>query len=399
MLYRKNPKNGDELSILGFGAMRLPLNDDGSIDQERATFQVRYAIDHGVNYVDTAWPYHMGESEPFIGRALGDGYREKVKLATKLPQWMVREYEDMDRFLNSQLEKLNTSHIDYYLVHSLIGSSWEKIHKLGVLDFLDRAKVDGRIINAGFSFHGTTDDFKKVIDAYDWDFCQIQYNFLDTERQVGTEGLEYAASKGLGIIIMEPLRGGNIARNVPPAIQEIWNEAELKRSAAEWALRWVWNRPEVTVVLSGMNEEAHIEENLRIAGEAFPDSLSHGELELVDRVAEKYSELMKIDCTACKYCMPCPQGVEIPHCFEMYNNMHMFGNEEQIKMMYVAKLGGILNNSGTGFASQCTQCGKCLDECPQSLPIPDLLEKIVEEFEDEGMEKRRAIAKQLFMGD
>ena len=399
MLYRKDPKSGNELSILGFGAMRLPLKDDGGIDEERSTFQVRYSIDHGVNYVDTAWPYHMGESEPFLARALADGYREKVKLATKLPQWMVKKPEDMDCFLNTQLEKLNTDHIDYYLVHSLVGSSWEKIHNLGVLDFLDRAKGDGRIINAGFSFHGNTEDFKKVINAYDWDFCQIQYNFLDRKRQAGIEGLKYAASKGLGIIVMEPLRGGNIAKIVPSAVEDIWNEAEVKRSPAEWALRWVWNHPEVTVVLSGMNEESHVEENLRIADQALPNSLSEKELELVDRVAEKYAELMKIDCTACRYCMPCPQGVEIPHCFEMYNNMHMFDDKDKFKMMYVAKLGGILNNTGMGFASQCTQCGKCLDACPQNLAIPDLLEDVVREFEDERMGERRSIAEMLFLGE
>ena len=263
MLYRKIQKSGDELSILGFGCMRLPLKEDGTIDEERARKQVHYAIDNGVNYVDTAWPYHMGNSEPFLGRALADGYREKVKLATKLPSWMVESREDMDKFLNAQLEKLNTDHIDYYLIHSLVGSLWDRVEKLGVADFLDKAKADGRIINAGFSFHGSGEDFRRIVDGYDWDFCQIQYNFLDEKNQAGTKGLEYAASKGLGVIIMEPLRGGNLARMVPPAIEEIWDEAKEKHTPAEWALRWVWNHPEVTVVLSGMNEETTLKRTLR----------------------------------------------------------------------------------------------------------------------------------------
>ena len=203
MLYRKIPKNGDELSILGFGCMRLASNADGSIDEERATKQLRYAIDNGVNYVDTAWPYHMGASEPFVGRALGDGYREKVKLATKLPSWLIEKREDMDTFLNAQLVKLRTDHIDYYLVHALVGELWDTVEKLGVADFLDKAKADSRIVNAGFSFHGASADFNRIVDAYDWDFCQIQYNFLDEKNQAGTAGLEYAASKGLGVIIME----------------------------------------------------------------------------------------------------------------------------------------------------------------------------------------------------
>ncbi len=261
MLYRKIPKNRDELSILGFGCMRLPAKEDGTIDEERATKQVRYAIDHGVNYVDTAWPYHIGQSEPFLGRALVDGYREKVKLATKLPSWMVKSREDMDKFLNAQLEKLKTDQIDYYLIHALVGELWDNVEKLGVADFLDKAKADGQIVNAGFSFHGAADDFKRIVDAYEWDFCQIQYNFLDEKNQAGTEGLEYAASKDLGIIIMEPLRGGNLASSVPAAVKEIWDEALTKRTAAEWALHWVWNHPEVTVVLSGMKEESNIEEN------------------------------------------------------------------------------------------------------------------------------------------
>lgn len=292
MLYRKIPENGDELSILGFGCMRLPLKE-GKIDEERAREQLRYAIGHGVNYVDTAWPYHMGESEPFVGRALADGYREKVKLATKLPSWTVKSREDMDRILNVQLERLRTDHIDYYLVHGLVGALWDKMEKLEVLSFLDKAKADGLIVNAGFSFHGSVEDFKRIVDAYPWTFCQIQYNFLDEKNQAGTEGLKYAASKGLGVIIMEPLRGGKLTYPIPPAVQEIWDEAPVKRTPAEWSLRWIWNHPEVTVVLSGMNEELHIEENLKIAGEAYPNSLTEAELQLVSKVEQKYRGLMK----------------------------------------------------------------------------------------------------------
>ncbi|WP_406670091.1 aldo/keto reductase [Methanolobus sp. ZRKC4] len=396
MLYRTIPKNGDELSILGFGAMRLPMKEDGNIDEERATNQVRYAIDQGVNYVDTAWPYHMGQSEPFLGRALSDGYREKVKLATKLPTWMIDSREDMDKFLNAQLEKLNTDHIDYYLIHSLAGELWEKVKPLGILDFLDKAKADGRIINAGFSFHGSPDEFRPIIDAYNWDFCQIQYNFLDEKMQAGTEGLEYAASKGLGVIIMEPLRGGSLAGKAPPAVEEIWNEAPVKRTAAEWGLRWVWNHPEVTVVLSGMNEEAHVEENLNIAGEALPDSLTETELELVKRSEKKYREIMKAGCTGCSYCMPCPVGVNIPLCFEHYNNLALVDNLEGERFMYAARLGGAVGLGKPEFASLCVQCGECLDKCPQHLEIPTVLGSVVEELEGSDIEQRAAMARKMF---
>lgn len=396
MLYRKMPKNGDELSILGFGCMRLPSKEDGSIDEERATKQVRYAIDQGVNYVDTAWPYHMGQSEPFLGRALAEGYREKVKLATKLPSWLIQSREDMDKFLNAQLEKLKTDHIDYYLVHALVGELWDNVEKLGVVDFLDKAKTDGRIRNAGFSFHGAAEDFNRIVDAYDWDFCQIQYNFLDEKNQAGTKGLEYAASKNLGVIIMEPLRGGYLANPVPSAVQEIWDEASVKRTAAEWALRWIWNHPEVTVVLSGMNEEIHIEENLTVADKAYPNSLTETELKLVKRVEQKYRELMKVGCTGCRYCMPCPAGVNIPLCFETYNNLYVSSNPDETKFMYAARLGGILSIEGTEFASQCVECEKCLEKCPQQIEIPTILKSVVEELEGSDLEERVAIAKQIF---
>ncbi len=395
MLYRKIPENGDELSILGFGCMRLPLKE-GQIDEERAAQQVRYAIDCGVNYIDTAWPYHMGKSEPFLGQTLVDGYREKVKLATKLPSWTVKSLEDMDRILNAQLERLRTDHIDYYLVHGLVGTLWDKMEKLDVLGFLDKARSEGRIINAGFSFHGSVDDFKRIVDAYSWTFCQIQYNFLDEKNQAGTEGLKYAASKGLGVIIMEPLRGGKLTNPIPPAVQDIWNEASVKRTPAEWALRWIWNHPEVTVVLSGMNEESHIQENLKVADAAYPESLTEAELQLVKKVEQKYRELMKTGCTGCRYCTPCPAEVDIPSCFEIYDNFHLSGNEKEAKLMYAAKPGGIIRGDVSGYASQCVQCGQCIEKCPQHLDIPSLLETVAGEFEGNDFKGWRLIAKKSF---
>lgn len=396
MLYRKMPKSGDELSILGFGCMRLPMKEGFAIDEDRAMVQIRSAIDRGVNYIDTAWPYHNGQSEPFVGRALADGYREKVKLATKLPSWLIEKREDMDRFLDAQLEKLRTDHIDYYLVHALVGDLWDSVEKLGVADFLDKAKVDGRIRNAGFSFHGAGSDFSRIVDAYDWDFCQIQYNFLDEMNQAGTAGLEYAASKGLGVVIMEPLRGGNLTKPVPSEIQKIWDQAPVKRTTAEWALRWVWNHPEVTVVLSGMNDEAHIEENLRVADQALPGSLTNAELQLVKKVEKKYRELLKVGCTGCRYCMPCSSGVNIPLCFEEFNNLAMAENPDGEKFMYAARLGGAVALGTPEFASLCVQCRECVDKCPQHIDIPTVLESVVEELEGPGFEERVAMARQLF---
>jgi len=385
MLYRTMKKTGDELSILGFGCMRLPQKR-GRIDEKRATRQIRFAIDQGVNYLDTAVPYHMGASETFLGRALTDGYREKIKLATKLPPGSIKTREEMDMVLNGQLDRLKTESIDYYLLHGLNGETWNKIKQLGACEFLDKAKADGRIGYAGFSFHGDIDAFKDIVDAYDWEFCQIQYNYLDENNQAGTEGLKYASEKGLGVIIMEPLRGGNLSGKVPPAVQAIWDDAETKRSPAEWGLRWIWNHPEVTVVLSGMNREDHIEENLRIAGEAHPESLSDKELQLVGRVVGQYQSLMKVGCTGCRYCMPCPSGVDIPSCFEYYNRRHVFGDKITPKVMYLVQLGGVGVGGGVtaSYASLCQKCGECEENCPQHLPIPELLEDVAGEFEGRG---------------
>lgn len=378
MLYRRMESTGDDLSILGFGCMRLPQKG-GRIDEDRARRQLLVAIERGVNYVDTAVPYHMGTSEPFVGRALASGYRERVKLATKLPPWLTRTREDMDRILGEQLERLRTDRIDYYLLHGLDGKSWAKIRDLGALEFLESAKADGRIVNAGFSFHGDLPAFKEIVDSYDWAFCQIQYNILDERLQAGTEGLEYAAARGLGVIVMEPLRGGMLARSVPPKVRAIWEEAQVDRSPAEWALRWIWNRPDVHVVLSGMNDEDHIDENLRAAGDALPDSLSEGELDVVRRAAAAYRGLMKADCTGCRYCLPCPSGVAIPACLGVYNAKYAL-QDRHPRLSYAMLVGGVFGGN-PAYASLCTDCGTCLERCPQGLPIPDLLRDVAREFE------------------
>jgi len=377
MLYRKIEKTGDELSVLGFGVMRLP-SKNGRTDEKRATEQIRYAIDQGVNFVDTAIAY-MNES--LVGRILSDGYREKVKLATKIPPWKVNKPEDLEKVCKIQIENFQTDHIDYYMLHGLTIPGWKKMLELDALKFLDKMKDEGKIINAGFSFHGDKDLFKEIVNAYDWDFCLIQYNYLDEENQAGKEGLEYAAAKGMGVLIMEPLRGGNLTRNIPPEVQEIWDQAPIKRTPAEWALRWVLNHPEVTCVLSGMNEEEHIKENLRIADEAIPNSLTQEELELIGKVRDKYRELMKIGCTGCSYCMPCPNGVDIPRCFESYDSMHIFkDNKLRSQIMYAIRSGGFQEGEAA-YASQCIKCGKCEKHCPQDLPIMDLLENVSGEME------------------
>lgn len=379
MLYREVPKNGDKLSILGFGLMRLPgkLNN---INEKRAEKQVLTAIEKGVNYLDTAVPYHNGKSEPFLGKILAqNGIRKKVKIATKLPHWSTRSKDHMEKVLDKQLAKLKTDYIDYYLIHNLNGDGWEKAKSLGVIEFLDDAQKQGKILNTGFSYHGSSEDFKTVIDEYDWTISQIQYNFLDTQNQAGTAGLKYAASKDVGVIIMEPLRGGNLARTPPPEVQKVWHQADTKRTPVEWSFRHIWNHPEVTVVLSGMNNEKHIEENLQLAGEGLSNSLTAKELDLIDHAADTFRKVMRIGCTGCQYCMPCPSGVNIPTCFDTYNSYHAF-KDKQAKLFYIVMNSGVLS-SQTTFASQCTQCGKCMKKCPQELKIPDLLEDVTKDME------------------
>lgn len=378
MLYRVVPKTQEKLPILGFGCMRF-LEKNGAIDEELSLPLLRYAIDNGVTYLDTAWMYHHGQSESFVGRVLTNGYREKVQLATKLPHWLVRTRGDMDVFLQAQLTRLQTDHIDYYLIHSVGKESWQRMKNLGVLDFLDNAKRDGRIIHTGFSFHEDTRTFKKIVDDYSWDVCQIQYNILDEFSQAGREGLLYAAKQGLAVIIMEPLRGGKLANRPPDEIARIWASSKVNRTPAEWALRWLWNQPEVTMVLSGMNDIAQVDENCKTAETAYPKSLNPEESATIADVAKTWRSLMKVPCTGCQYCMPCPFGVNIPSCFEMYNNVHMFGDGWRTNAVYAIRLGGVM--SGVSVASACAECGSCLSSCPQGIDIPNRLKDVSSRFE------------------
>lgn len=395
MQYRKIPKTGEELSVLGFGCMRLPEKRH-KIDKKRAKKQLLMAIDEGVNYFDTAMPYHMGASEIFLGKVLNEeGIRKKINIATKLPHWSVDQAEDMDKIIKTQLRKLQTDYIDYYLLHALNGDSFKKLDKLGVLEFLSDLKANGTIRNAGFSFHGKRKDFKKIIDAYDWDFCQIQYNYLDINHQAGRKGLEYAGEKNIGVIIMEPLRGGNLAKNPPEQIKQMWEDADRKREPVAWSLEWIWNHPQVITVLSGMNDENHIRQNIEIANKVLPKSMSKKDLDIVSKTEQIYRELMKAGCTGCGYCMPCPSGVNIPACFEYYNNYHVFKDKTNAKLFYIGMCGGIMSNKPS-YASLCEECGECEKVCPQGLPITDLLKDVSDEFEGLKFRMILKIAKIIF---
>ena len=380
MQYRKFGKLDFQVSTLGFGAMRLPTEDGGKINESEATKMLHYAIDNGVNYVDTAYPYHDGASEVFVGKALKGGYREKVRVATKLPVWMVETAVDFDKYLNEQLERLQLDYVDFYLLHSLNKENWPKMRDLGVLRWAEKAISDGRFRHLAFSYHDDAETFTQIIDDYDWSMCQIQYNYMDEENQAGVKGLKYAASKGIAVVVMEPLLGGKLV-NPPEPVQSIWDSAAKKRTPADWALQWIWNQPEVSTVLSGMSTMEQVKENIALANNSSIGTLTPDELALYPKVRAKYQELTAISCTNCRYCMPCPQNIDIPGNFGLYNDGIAFDKPEQSRgqygwWKYAHEVQGIFPHDIR--AAQCIECGACEANCPQSIPISKWMKTIHE---------------------
>jgi len=373
MRFRRFGKLDWQVSALGFGAMRLPVigSDHSKVDEPEAIKMIRYAIDHGVNYVDTAYPYHAGNGEIVVGKALSDGYRERVRLATKMPLWNINSREDMDRVFEEQLKKLKTDYVDFYLLHALDKERWIKAKNLNVFDWAERVVSEDRIKYLGFSFHDDYEAFKEIIDGYDkWTLCQIQYNYENEEVQAGTRGLKYAAGKGLAVVIMEPLLGGTLA-NPPPAVKQIWDEAG--KDPVEMALQWLWNKPEVSVVLSGMSTMEQVKRNIEFASRPGVGILAEEDLRLIARVHVKYRELRPIPCTKCGYCMPCPNGVDIPGNFEIYNNGVSYNSMGSARWIY----NGL---PAERRASACVACRTCEEKCPQKIKISEWMQRIDKEF-------------------
>lgn len=377
MQYRTNPKNGQQLSVLGFGCMRF-TRKGGGIDQEKANRELNRALELGVNYFDTAYIYPG--SEEALGNFMQAYHcRDRLNIATKLPQYRVKKREDFDTFFDEELRRLKTDHVDYYLMHMMNDArSFERLCGLGLKEWIAGKKASGAIRNVGFSFHGGTLQFKALIDAWDWDFCQIQFNYVDEHSQAGIDGLNYAHEKGLPVIIMEPLRGGKLAGLLPKdALHEI-ERTQPRRSPAEWGLRWVWNHPQVTVVLSGMNDISQVEENCRVASESLPGHLTPEELTLYDRVCGAIAKGVRVGCTGCGYCQPCPKGVDIPMCFSAYNTSFsdsLFSGMREYMMC--TTLRKVRSNAGL-----CVKCGRCEQHCPQHIPIRDMLDKVKRRMEN-----------------
>ncbi|MBR2769143.1 MAG: aldo/keto reductase [Solobacterium sp.] len=369
MQYR-NDKYGNPLSILGFGCMRFSKKGN-AIDIDKAEKEIMAAYRNGVNYFDTAYVYPG--SEDAIGKIFErNQIRDKINIATKLPQYMISNAAAIDRYFNEELSRLRTDHVDYYLMHHLTDvAMWEKLKAVGILDWIKEKKESGQIRNIGFSYHGNTDNFLKILNDYDWDICQIQYNYLDEVTQAGRAGLQAAHEKGIPVVIMEPLRGGKLVNMLPEGAKKAMRESGRGWSPAEYGLRWLYDQPEVTVVLSGMNSEEMVRENCKTASETPAGSLTPEDFAVLEVVKEKIREKEKVGCTGCRYCMPCPKGVDIPGIFRCYNAMYT-ESKTQGRFQFAQTVG---LTKEPAFATQCIQCGKCEQHCPQSIPIRQKLKE------------------------
>ena len=378
MQYRKFGSLDWEVSALSFGAMRLPVldSDSSKINEPEATAMMRRAIDAGVNYVDTAYPYHQEQSERFVAKVLKDGYREKVRLATKLPCWLVKEEADFDRYLEEQMRRLEVDHLDFYLLHALNAKHWKKLQELDVFSWAEKRMADGAFGHLGFSFHDDYPVFESIVNGYDhWALAQIQYNYIDVDYQAGRKGLQLAAERGLAVVVMEPLRGGQIAKNPPPApVAETLAKSERDWTPVAWALHWLLDQPEVSTALSGMSAMEHVEENLAIAAESGVGKLSEEDRALIKDIRKAYDSMAPIPCTQCEYCLPCPSGVAIPRIFGAYNEAVSFDAWGHARWVY--------NNpiKPEERADHCVECGDCEEVCPQHIEIIQWLARVHEKL-------------------
>lgn len=383
MKYRKFGSTGFKVSALGLGCMRFPTKKLMPLqaDMPKSIKLIKSAVDKGINYIDTAWVYHLGASEKIVGSALQDGYRKNVHLVTKSPLFLVNKVEDFDKFLNKQLKKLQTDYIDTYLFHAMNKSGLEKLKKYNLIDKMIDAKKDGKIKYIGFSFHDTLPVFKEIVDFYHWDVVQIQYNYMDTAIQATTEGLKYAAGKGMAVVIMEPLKGGKLA-NPPAEAWEVMERSKIKRSPVDWALQYLWNLPETSVVLSGMSNLKMLNENCDSADRSGVSSLHEEDLNIIDDLIKIYRKKILVPCTSCKYCLPCPSGVNIPQNFAILNNVALEKSNVR-KWLHKRDYKKMANSpekldkaKSNGNASLCINCGICLEKCPQEINIPNELKNV-----------------------
>lgn len=372
MEMRKLNKLGIETSLLGFGCMRFPTTPEGKIDEARAERMLDRAIAAGVNYIDTAYPYHNGESELFVGKTLRKYDRDSFYLATKLPLWSLKSAEDAKRIFEEQLQKLQTDHIDFYLLHAVNKSKWDEIREMGVVELCEQLQREGKIRYFGFSFHDNYEAFEEILTYRDWDFCQIQYNYMDTNDQAGDKGYALAERLGVPLVIMEPIKGGSLAK-YPEEIEAKLKALNPDASIASWALRWVGSHPGVKVILSGMSTEEQVEDNLKTFADFKP--LTEQEEQAVKEVVAMLNARVKNSCTGCRYCMPCPAGVNIPENFAIWNKYSMYGNYDAVKWNWEESLGDAAK------AKNCVKCGKCERVCPQKISIRENLERAQQDLD------------------
>ena len=374
MEYRKLEKAGLEASLFGLGCMRFPTDDKGKIDEEYAIKLIREAIDGGVNYFDTAYVYNDKDSGRVLGKALQGGYREKVSIADKMPVWLAKSQEDLEKIFNEQLEYLQTDHIDMYLVHNAKAANWKLAKRLDLMSFLEKKKAEGKIGHIGFSIHDSLETFKEILDEYPWEFCQLQLNFMDKDLQTGLQGLKCAAEKGIDVIIMEPLKGGRLTDKVPPAVQKLWDESGENMKPVEAAFKWLANMPEIKVILSGVSSIEQLRENIQVFSDENVSKLTDKQKDLITKVSDEYNRLIKYGCTWCNYCLPCPKRLDIPTLINYYNDWNVYEQNPSTVDEYI-------NWIPPGrHASDCIGCRECEEKCTQALPIADIMKEMARDM-------------------